>query len=75
MLQLARLLMIIGASLLGIGLLLYGMARAGLSFGSLPGNIRIQGSNFTCVFALGASIVLSVLLTLILNIVVRFLNK
>jgi hypothetical protein len=75
MLPLARLFIIIGAALLGVGLLLYGMARAGLSLGSLPGNIRVQGSNYTCVFALGASIILSILLTLILNIVVRFLNK
>jgi len=75
MLQFARILMILGASLLGIGLLLYLAARAGVPLGQLPGNIRIQGTNFTCVFALGASILLSVLLTVILNLIARFLNK
>ena len=75
MLQFSRLLIILGASILGIGLLLYLMARAGLSLDRLPGNLRIQGSNFTCVFALGASILLSILLTIILNLIARFLNK
>ena len=75
MLQFSRLLIILGASILAIGVLIYFMARAGFSLDRFPGNIRIQGSNFTCVFALGASILLSVLLTIILNVIARFLNK
>ncbi len=75
MLQFSRLLIILGASILAIGVLMYFMARAGVSFERIPGNIRLQGSNFTCVFALGASILLSVLLTIILNVIARFLNK
>lgn len=75
MLSFARLLMILGVVLLVSGGLLYLAARANLSFGQLPGNIRIQGSNFTCIFALGASILLSVLLTVVLNIIIRMMNK
>jgi hypothetical protein len=75
MLSLARILIILGALLLGGGMLLYLAARTGLQLGQMPGNIKIQGTNFTCVFALGASIVLSILLTVILNLVARFLNK
>jgi hypothetical protein len=55
--------------------LIYLFARLGIPFGKLPGNIRIEGNNFTCVFALGASILLSIILTVVLNIVARFLNK
>jgi Protein of unknown function (DUF2905) len=75
MLSFARILMILGVVLLLGGALLYLAARSGFSLGQMPGNIKIQGTNFTCVFALGASIVLSILLTVILNLVVRFLNK
>jgi hypothetical protein len=75
MLQFSRLLIILGASILAIGVLMYFLARAGVSLERIPGNIRIQGSNFTCVFALGVSILLSVLLTIILNVIARFLNK
>jgi hypothetical protein len=75
MLSFARLLVILGVILVIAGGLIYLFARLGLPLGKLPGNIRIEGNNFTCVFALGASILLSVILTLVLNIIVRFLNK
>ena len=75
MLSFARILIIIGVVLVITGGLLYLAVRLGFSFGRLPGNIRIEGNNFTCVFALGASILLSVILTVVLNIIARFLNK
>ncbi len=75
MIQFARLIMIMGLILLVAGGVLYLVGRSGISLSRLPGNIRIEGNNFTCVFALGASIVLSILLTIILNVMARFLNK
>jgi len=50
-------------------------ARLELQPGRLPGDIRIQTRNLTCVFPLVTSILLSTVLTLILNLVIRFLNK
>ena len=75
MLPLARFLVLAGLILLALGGIIYLLARLGIDLGKLPGNIRIQGSNMTCIFGLGASILLSILLTLILNVVIRFLNK
>ena len=75
MLSIARFLVILGVVLVIAGGLIYLAARLGLPLGKLPGDIRIERNNFTCVFALGASILLSVVLTLVLNIIVRFLNK
>ncbi len=75
MLTTARFLIIAGAILIVAGVLLYGIARLGIPVGRLPGDIRIQGNNFTCVFALGTSILLSILLTVLLNVVVRILKK
>ena len=40
-----------------------------------PGTIRIQGSGFACVFPLLASILLSIALTIVLNLLARFFNK
>jgi hypothetical protein len=74
MLSLARILIILGATLLVGGVLMYLAARSGVQLGQMAGNIKVQGTNFTCVFALGASIVLSILLTVILNLVARFLK-
>ncbi|MDX9866218.1 MAG: DUF2905 domain-containing protein [Anaerolineaceae bacterium] len=42
---------------------------------SLPGTLRIQGSGFTCVVPVLASIVGSVLLTVVLNLIVRLMKK
>jgi hypothetical protein len=75
MLSFARILVILGVILIIAGGLFYLLARLGIPLGKLPGNIRIEGNNFTCVFALGASILLSIILTVVLNIIVRFMNK
>ena len=71
MIPLARILILLGAILLIAGGVLYLIARSGLPLGQMPGNIRIQGSNFTCVIALGASLLLSIILTIVLNLVIR----
>ncbi len=73
--QIARIFLILGEVLVLIGALLFLIAKTGLPFGRLPGDIRIEHHNLTCVIALGTSVLLSVLLTVILNIIVRFLNK
>jgi hypothetical protein len=75
MLSIARVLVILGVILVIAGGLIYLAARLGLPLGRLPGDFRIERNNFTCVIALGTSILLSVILTVVLNIIVRFLNK
>ena len=71
----ARILMIAGISLFVIGGLIYLFSRLGINLFQLPGDIRIQSGNVTCLIPLVSSIVLSILLTLILNVVIRFINK
>lgn len=75
MLSFGRVLLVLGGALMLIGGLLYFLGKSGISFARIPGNIRIQSGNATCVFALGASIALSILLTLALNLIARFLNR
>lgn len=52
-----------------------GLGGIKLPLGRLPGDIRIQGDNFTCFIPIASSILLSILLTVILNLIVRFLNR
>ena len=75
MVPLARLIMILGVVLFLIGGLLYLIGRLGLPVGRLPGDIRIQGDNFTCFFPLATMILLSIVLTITINIVARYLNR
>ncbi len=59
--------------ILGIGLWLAG--RFDLPLGRLPGDIHIERAGFSCFIPLATSIILSLLLTLALNILLRFLNR
>ena len=72
---LARLLVILGLGLAAVGGLVWLIDRLGFSLGRLPGDIRIQGENFSCVFALGTSILISILLTVGLNLIIRIANR
>ncbi len=61
--------------LLILGGIFYLLAKTGITPGHLPGDVRIERGNFTCVVALGTSILLSIILTVLLNLVARSLGK
>jgi hypothetical protein len=75
MISVARFLIVLGLILILIGSVLYLMTRAGISLARFPGDIRVERDNLTCVLALGTSLLLSVVLTLVLNLLARILNK
>jgi hypothetical protein len=63
-----------GIALVIVGGILWLLGRIpGLS--QLPGTLRLQGQNITCVFPVLACILLSILLTVVLNVVARLLNR
>ena len=66
--QLGRVLVLIGAVILGLGLLLVVADRVPF-IGRLPGDITIRGDGWTVYAPLATSIVLSVLLTAVLGLV------
>lgn len=72
---LARWIIIAGLLLVALGGLLWLFGRAGLPFGRLPGDIRIERDGFSCFFPLASMIILSALLTLALNLFARFFNN
>ena len=71
----ARYLMFGGIILFLIGGGIYLASRFGFPLGRLPGDIRIEGENGSFYFPLTSSILVSILLTIILNLISRFLNK
>ena len=73
--SLGRALMILGIGLFVIGGLIYLAGRFGLPLGRLPGDISIKRGNFSCVFPLASMILISVLLSVGLNLLLRYLNK
>lgn len=75
MLPIARLLVIAGVVLIVLGGLAYLAARLNLPLGRLPGDFRFQSGGLTCFFPLATMVLLSILLTVVLNVIARFLNK
>jgi hypothetical protein len=66
--QFGRLLVLVGAVVLFLGLLLVVADRVPL-IGRLPGDITVRGDGWTLYAPLATSIVLSVVLTLVLGVV------
>lgn len=73
--SLARTLMVVGIIVFIIGGGLYLSAKFGIPLGRLPGDIRIEGENGSFYFPITSSVLVSVLLTIIFNLISRFLNK
>jgi len=64
-LNLGKLIIVIGAVLVGIGLLLVLLGRTQLPIGRLPGDILYRRRNVTFYFPLTTSILLSIVLSLV----------
>ncbi len=68
--SLAKTLILVALALLAAGALLFVFARLGLP--RLPGDFVVEGRNWKVYFPLATSILLSLLLTVLLNLAVRF---
>ncbi len=75
--NLGRILIVVGIGILLTGGILLLLSR--LPFlntqNGLPGDIRIEGQNFTCIIPLASMLLVSVVLTIVLNIIIRLINR
>ena len=72
--DLGRFLALAGAVLLVIGGAIW-LAGKVPWLGNLTGDVRIQRGNVSCFFPLATMILVSVVLTIVVNIILRLLNK
>jgi hypothetical protein len=73
--QLGKWLVYAGLGLAGIGILVWVAGKSGLPFGSLPGDIRVERPGFSFDFLVVTCIAVSVILTVLANLVLWFLRK
>ena len=73
--SISRTLMFGGILLFLIGGGMYLASKFGIPLGRLPGDIRIEGENGSFYFPLTSSILVSVVLTILLNLISSFLKK
>jgi hypothetical protein len=64
---------LMGLTLIGLGLMLWLGGRLGL--GSLPGDLRITNESWGCYAPIASMIVLSIVLTIIVNVVLRLFDR
>ncbi len=70
-----RWVLVFGLGLALVGGLLWVAGRAGLPLGRLPGDLRFGSGSWSCFVPLGTSILISLALTVLLNLIVRWLGK
>lgn len=75
--DLGRLFLIIGAGFLILGLIFVVGGRLPIlrEFGSLPGDIRVEGENFACFAPIVSMIILSIVATIVINVIARLLSR
>lgn len=73
--NLGRLLVFLGLGLAVVGALLWGLSRTNLPIGRLPGDFRFELGNVSCFAPLATMVIVSLVLTLVLNVILRLLNK
>jgi hypothetical protein len=73
--SIGRWLVIIGLGLAALGGLVWILGRAGLPLGRLPGDFRFETGTLTCFVPLASMILISLVLTVLLNLIVRLLNR
>jgi hypothetical protein len=78
--QIGRLLLVMGLGLALVGgLLILGAKLINKDWlpwlGRLPGDIRVERKGFSCYFPLATSLIVSLALTLLLNLIIRLLRR
>jgi len=71
----ARWTILTGLALVLVGGLMWLIARSGLPLGRLPGDLRIQTDQISCFAPLASMLIISLVLTVVLNIILRWLGK
>ncbi|MCJ7733558.1 MAG: DUF2905 domain-containing protein [Anaerolineales bacterium] len=75
LLPIARIAAVLGLVLLILAGILFLVGRLELPLGKLPGDIVFRRGNLTCAVPLVSSLVFSILITLILNILLAVFRK
>ncbi len=74
--DLGKMLVLFGAFFIGVGVLVLALGKLGsFGFGRLPGDIVIERENISCFFPLTSMLILSLVLTVLLNLLARLLGR
>lgn len=69
-----KMLLILGGVIILLGLVLL-LAGKVPFLGRLPGDIHVQTDGFTCFFPIASMVIMSLILTILINVIMRLLSK
>jgi len=72
---LGKWIVLLGLGLAAVGVTVWLAGKIGVPFGSLPGDIRVDRPGFSFQFPLTTGIIISIVLTLLLNILLWFFRR
>ena len=72
---LGKWIILVGLSLALLGGVIWIVGKTGLPLGRLPGDIRIERDGFSFYFPLATSILISIGLTILLNVLARLFKR
>ena len=70
--NIGKIIVLIGGSLVVVGLIIWFLGDRFGWFGNLPGDIKIVTPNFGCFFPLTSMIIVSIILSVLLSLLARF---
>ena len=71
--SLGKLIVAAGIGIAILGLMVWLGGRMGL--GALPGDVRAEGERWGCYFPIASMIILSIIATIVLNVLLRLWNR
>ena len=72
---LGKWIVLLGLGLAAVGVIIWLAGKIGVPFGSLPGDIRVDRPGFSFHFPLATGIIISIVVTLLLNILLWFYRR
>jgi len=73
--EIGKLLIFLGLFMIVLGTLMVILPKFNLPLGNLPGDIKIEKENFVFYFPLASSLLISLVLTIVLNLLFMLLGK
>ena len=75
MVMIGKWILLFGVVLIVVGVIVWLVESLGLPLGRLPGDIRLRGEGWSSSFPIVTSIVVSMVLTVLLNVILWFVRR
>lgn len=73
--SIAKWLMFLGLGFFVLGVIIYLLSKLGIPFGKLPGDLFFNKGKWMISFPIATSIIVSIILTILLNLIFWFFRK